>query len=69
MPPRAPFRNTSAPPRVAAVRRHCRDSDVRQIYRNRSEFGGGGGGRGWWSGWWGDPPEVMVTSTATAGFT
>ena len=45
---------------MVAPRRHCRDSDVRRIYRNRSDFGGGGGERGWWSQWWEDSPEVMA---------
>ena len=59
MPPHAPFRNTSAPPSVITLRRHCRDSDVRRIHRNHSGFGGGGGRRGRWSRWWEDPPAVI----------
>ena len=59
MPPHAPFRNTSAPPSVVTLRRHCRDSDVHRIHRKPSNFGGGDGRRGRWSRWWEDSRGVI----------
>ena len=51
------FVNHSA--RVVSLRRHRRDSDVRWIKHNHSDFGGGGGGRRRWSRCWEDPPGVI----------